>query len=189
MYLCREQGVNVTDAGVYNRAMGITLRTFRERILWLLDRPEHGNGMSQKELAAAMEISSQYLSTLMRKESPRRPNMRHLVAASRALNTSVSFLALTTEDPSPDAADRDAPVYFSPQADEAAQLIDAMTDPDLRDIAISLLHALVMHDVPDDDADPSYTSGGASGKRLILGKYLGKKSLPVARSGVRSNSE
>ena len=60
MYLCREQGVNVTDAGVYNRAMGITLRTFRERILWLLDRPEHGNGMSQKELAAAMEISSQY---------------------------------------------------------------------------------------------------------------------------------
>ena len=74
-------------------------------------------------------------------------------------------------------------------ADEAAQLIDAMTDPDLRDIAISLLHALVMHDVPDDDADPSYTSGGAGGKRLILGKYLGKKSLPISRSGVRSNSE
>lgn len=189
MYLCREQGITTDSAEGYNRAMGITLRTFRERILWLLDRPEHGNGISQKELAAAMEISSQYLSTLMRKESPRRPNMRHLVAAAKCLNTSVSFLALTTEDPSPDAAERDAPVYFSPQADRGAQLIDAMNDPDLRDIAISLLETLVLYNASDDDADPSYTAGGAGGKRLVLGKYLGKKSLPATRAGVRNNTE
>lgn len=179
------QGVKWRGAEAYNRSMGITLRTFGERITWLLNRPEHGNGMSQKELAAAMEISEQFLSALIK--GRRRPNVRHLAAAAKALNTSVSFLALTTDDPSPDASEHDAPIYFSPQADEAAQLIDAMSDPDLRDLAIDLLRTLAMHDV--DDADPSYASGGAGGKRLILGKYLGKKSSAAARAGVRSNSE
>jgi transcriptional regulator with XRE-family HTH domain len=169
MNLFCETEVNWRGAEVYNRAMGITLRTFRERIMWLLDRPEHGNGISQKELAAAMGISSQYLSTLIRKESPRRPNVRHLNAAAQALNTSVSFLALATDDPSPDREDA-GPIYFSPQADEAAHLIDSMSDDALRDIALDLLRVLALHDVEGDaDGAPAPGTGG----KLILGKILG----------------
>lgn len=51
---------------VYDRVMAITLKTFSERVTWLLGRPEHGDGMSQKQLAAAMEISEQYLTALMK---------------------------------------------------------------------------------------------------------------------------
>ena len=35
---------------VYDRVMAITLKTFNERVTWLLNRPEHGDGMSQKQL-------------------------------------------------------------------------------------------------------------------------------------------
>jgi hypothetical protein len=101
-----------------------------------------------------------------------------LQAIARALKTSVSFLALTTDNPAPDIEEA-APVYFSAQADEAAQLIDAMKDDDLRDIALDLLRVLALHDIEGDtEGAPAPGTGG----RLILGKLLSnlKKS-----SGVR----
>jgi transcriptional regulator with XRE-family HTH domain len=169
------QGVKWRGAVVYDRVMAITLQTFGERVTWLLNRPEHGDGKSQKELAAAMGISEQFLSALIK--ARRKPNVRHLQAAAKALNTSVSFLALTTDDPSPDVAEN-GPVYFSAQADEAAQLIDAMRDDDLRDIALDLVRVLAMHDVEGDtEGAPAPGTGG----RLILGKLLSnlKKSSSV----------
>jgi transcriptional regulator with XRE-family HTH domain len=136
------QGVKWRGAVVYDRAMAITLRTFGERVTWLLVRPEHGDGKSQKELAAAMDISEQFLSALIK--GRRRPNVRHLQAAAKALNTSVSFLALTTDDPSPEIAEA-GPIYLSPQADTAAQLMDAMRDDDWRNLALQLVRLVAMH--------------------------------------------
>jgi transcriptional regulator with XRE-family HTH domain len=183
MNLFCEAEVNWRGGEVYNRAMGITLRTFRERIMWLLDRPEHGNGISQKELAAAMGISSQYLSTLIRKESPRRPNVRHLQAAAGALNTSVSFLALATDDPSPDKEDA-GPIYFSPQADEAAQLIDAMPTDTQRELALQLVRQVAAYvgverelvPVTERKNNPAQIESvpGAMGARWILGDKSGR---------------
>ena len=169
----------------YDQSMGITLRTFGARIKWLLDQPEHGSGMSQKELAAAVGLSEQFTGALIL--GKRNPNVRHLQAFAKTLKTSVSFLALTTDDPAPETAEA-APVYFSPQADEAAQLVDGMSD-ELREVALDLLRVLMLHDV-DDDADPAHTSGGASG-RLILGKLFKnvKKSAEYPRPPLRSNSE
>jgi transcriptional regulator with XRE-family HTH domain len=141
MHLSCETAVKWRGATVYNRDMAITLRTFGERVTWLLKRPEHGNGMSQKELAAALHISSQYLSTLM--SGRRGPNVRHLQAAAKALNTSVSFLALTTDDPSPDVTEA-APVYFSPEADTIAVLVDRMTGPQ-RALVLDLVEVIARH--------------------------------------------
>ena len=159
---------------VYDRTMAITLKTFNERVTWLLNRPEHGDGMSQKQLAAAMEISEQYLTALMK--GRRKPNVWHLSAAAKALKTSVSFLALTTEDPAPDIAEA-APNYFSPQADEAAQLIDSMSD-ELREIALDLVRVLAMHDA-DDDPDSGITTGRPSVAGLFLHQFLNQMILGI----------
>jgi transcriptional regulator with XRE-family HTH domain len=161
------QDVGWRGGVVDNRSMAITLRTFGARVKWLLDEPAHGDGMTQKELAAALGLSEQFTGALIK--GRRNPNVRHLQAIARALNTSVSFLALTTDDPSSDAVDKDAPVYFSAQADEAAQLIDAMKDDDLRDIALDLVRVLALHDVEGDtEGAPAPGTGG----KLILGKLL-----------------
>ena len=77
----------------YDRGMPIELRTFGERVAWLLRRPEMD--MSQKELAAGMGISEQFLSALIKGKS--RPNVQHLRTMARLLHTSVDFLALETE--------------------------------------------------------------------------------------------
>lgn len=181
------RGVHWRGGAEYDRSMGITLKTFGGRVRWLMDQPEHGNGMSQKELAAAIGLSEQFTGALIL--GRRNPNVRHLQAFGKALKTSVSFLALTTDDPSPDAPES-APVYFSPQADEAAQLIDAMRDDDLRDIALDLVRVLAMYDIGEGD-DPSRTGTGGVSRRLIAAKLLGglKKSAALDRATLRSNSE
>lgn len=154
---------------VYNQTV-IELRTFGERVEWLLRRPEHGNGMSQKELAAAMGLSAQFLGALI--NGKRRPNVRHVTQIAKILKTSVSFLMLENDIPAPvDDAEAARVTYFSPQADEAAQLIDDMRDDELRNIALDIVRVLAMYAAEGEDS-PARAPGGASG-RLILGKLLG----------------
>lgn len=173
------QGVHWRGGAEYDQSMTITLRTFKARIKWLLEQPEHGNGMSQKELAAAIGLSEQFTGSLIL--GRRNPNVRHLQAMSKALRTSVSFLAMTTEDPSPDTAEP-GPVYFSPEADEAAQLVDGMSE-DLREIALDVLRVLAIHDTEGDTEQGTPAPG--TGGRLILGKLRDnlKKSSPARVPG------
>lgn len=191
MELLFEQGINGRNGEIYNWGMATTdLKTFGERVAQLLRQRKASDSpiASQKELAAAMRIKPQYLSALM--SGKRTPNVQHLRAAATALETSVSYLALATDDPSPDVATDaafDMTGYLSPEADEAAQMVDSMSD-ELREIALDLLRVLMLHDV--DDADPTHATGGASG-RLILGKLLKnvKKSADLPRAPLRSSSE
>ncbi len=179
----------VTGRGksVYTLGM-IELRTFGERVEWLLKRPEHGNGMSQKELAAAMGLSAQFLGALL--NGKRRPNVRHVTQIAKILHTSVSFLMLENDIPAPvEDADAARVNYFLPQADEAAQLIDDMRDDELRSIALDIVRVLAMYATEGEDS-PAHAPGGASG-RLILSKLLGnlKKAGDTSRASSRASSE
>jgi len=114
-------GVEESCKPMYDRRMNVTLTTFHDRVHWLLRQRD----MSQKELAAAVGVSEQFLSALLK--GKRKPNVRRLSAMALVLQTSVDFLALLSDDPTPpQAAPEPAPVYFSAEADAAAQLIDAM---------------------------------------------------------------
>ncbi len=178
--ICDQRG-NWRNGEIYNWSMAVEPKTFGERVAWLLRR-RRTDGLpvsSQKELAAAMKISPQYLNALM--NGRRAPNVQHLRAAATALGTSVSYLALATEDWSPDAAadaDMEQAGYLSPEADEAAQLIDGMSE-ELRDIALDLIRVLALHDVEGDTEQGAPVPG--TGGRLILGKLISnlKKSAPV----------
>lgn len=78
-----EHGVNWRNGEIYNWSMADP-KTFGERIAWLLRR-RRTDGLpvsSQKELAAAMKISPQYLNALM--NGRRAPNVQHLRAAANA---------------------------------------------------------------------------------------------------------
>ena len=184
-----EQAVNGAVAAVYNWSMAAEPKTFGERVAWLLRRRRTDTLpiSSQKELAAAMRVSPQYLNALM--GGRRTPNVQHLRTAAAALGTSVSYLALATDDPSPDVAadevyDDEDGAGISPAAAEAASLVDGMP-PDLREIALDLLKVLLMH--AEDETDPTRRAGGVSG-RLILGKLL-KDVKKSAGLPVRPNAE
>lgn len=184
-----EPGVKWRNGEIYNWSMAVEPKTFGERVAWLLRR-RRTDGQpvsSQKELAAAMKISPQYLNALM--NGRREPNVQHLRAAAAALGTSVSYLALATEDWTPDAA-ADAELeqidYIHPEADEAAQLIDSMSD-ELRQIALDLIRVLALHDTDSGDTEQGAPAPGTGG-RLILGKLISnlKKSSPARIPGVIS---
>jgi len=168
------QGVHWRNGEVYHGDMAeIELKTFGERVSWLLRRRRLAEQpiASQKELAAHIDMKPQQLNAYM--SGRRTPNVRHLRAIASVLETSVSYLALATDNPSPDAAadeaiDEEAD-RLSDEASEAAQLVDGMS-PELRQIALDVLRVLMLHDL-DDNADPTRKTGGASG-RLILGKLL-----------------
>ena len=152
----------------YDQPMNISLDTFEERIAWLLKQ----RGMSQKELAAQMDVSVQFLNSLV--IGRRRPNVRRLTQIATALHTSVDFLALTSDDPTPpqEAAPEPAPYYFSPEADAAAQLIDAMRDERLRGQALALIQLLASWESAEPEREPEPAIepvSGAYGGRLILG--------------------
>lgn len=80
---------------MYDRRMNVTLTTFHDRVHWLLRQRD----MSQKELAAAVGVSEQFLSALLK--GKRKPNVRRLSAMALLLQTSVDFLALLSDDPTP----------------------------------------------------------------------------------------
>ena len=115
-----ECGVN----GAYDLTMTIKLSSFGERVSWLLRRPEID--MSQKQLAATLGVSEQFMSALIKGKS--RPNVAHVRRIASVLHTSVDFLTLNSDDPAP-SAEPEPPIYFSAEADEAARLIDAMPRP------------------------------------------------------------
>lgn len=152
----------------YDQPMNISLDTFEDRIAWLLKQ----RGMSQKELAAQLDVSVQFLNSLV--IGRRRPNVKRLTQIATALHTSVDFLALTSDDPTPpqEAAPEPAPYYFSAEADAAAQLIDAMRDERRRGLALAIIQLVASWESGEAAREPSpviESVPGALGGGLILG--------------------
>jgi transcriptional regulator with XRE-family HTH domain len=187
-----QSGVNCGVEAVYHRGMVTkVLTTFGERVIWLLGRADmFQRGVdpskrveSQKELARAMEISPQYLNALVKGKST--PNVQHVTKAAKALGTTVDYLTLASDDPTPPAEDQDeAPIYFSAQADEAAQLIDAMPTDTQRDLALQLVRQVAAYvgverelvPVTERKNNPAQIEPvpGALGARFILGDKSGR---------------
>lgn len=104
----------------------MALDTFGKRLKMLrVDR-----GMSQIELRDKMEklygvsIGETYVSELER--SSKMPSLEVAAAMARALEVSVDYLGLIIEDALPYKREDVTPLYFSPEADEVARLVDAM---------------------------------------------------------------
>lgn len=106
MAILQLPGVQRANGAVYNWDMTeIELKTFGERVTWLLRRRRQANQdiASQKELAAKIGMKPQQLNAYM--NGRRAPNVRHLRAIAAALETSVSFLALTSNNSEPDSSE------------------------------------------------------------------------------------
>lgn len=139
-------------------------------------------GMTQAALGHAVGVKNVYVSQLENNvHEASRPLVRTI---AQTLGVSIGFLELETDDPTPPQVDEpEQPNYISPQADEAAQLIDAMRDNEWRDLALQMVQLLAMHagaEGPSEDA-PAPGTGG----RLILGKLISnlKKSSPARVPG------
>lgn len=169
MGLTLKQGGETRQRRCYDYTMNIALDTFEDRIVWLLKQ----RGMSQKELAAQLDVSVQFLNSLV--IGRRRPNVKRLTQIAQALDTSVDFLALTSDDPAPPdaAAPEPPPFYFSPEADAAAVIIDAMHDEYQRRFALAMIRFLATWNEAEDagrNPPPAVESvPGANGGSLVLG--------------------
>lgn len=143
-------------------------------------------GMTQAALGHAVGVKNVYISQLENNvHEASRPLLRNM---AQTLGVSIAFLELETDDPTPPQAEQpEQPNYLSPQADEAAQLIDAMNDNEWRDLALQLVQLLAIH-AGAGASSPELPAPGTGG-RLILGKLIGnlKQSAPVRVP--RSSSE
>lgn len=137
------------------------------RIKWARMRA----GMTQAALGHAVGVKNVYISQLENNvHDASRTRMKMIAAAT---GVSLGFLELETEDPAPPQVDEpEPPVYFSPQADEAAQLIDAMSSDEWRNLALQMIQLLAMHAGSDTPDDESSAPAPGIGGRLILGKLI-----------------
>lgn len=161
-----------------------------KRVAWARKRL----GLKAKQLAAQVGIGYIYLSKIENDNANPTPDVMRKLAAE--LRVSRAFLEMETDAPDPlpnePAAleEKNGVNYISEQADEAAQLIDAMRDNDLRDIALDLVRVVAMYDSTAEDNSPAKGAGGAGGL-LILSKLRGnlKKASDATRTTPRINSE
>lgn len=120
------------------------------RIEWLR-RKKHN--WTQRALAERVGVGHVYISQL---ESGARRASRALISLlAHELETSVAFLEMETDDPAPPKGEGSDPIYFSPQADEAARLWEAAPQ--------------------SEAAPPIQPVPGGKGGRLVLGDLAAKK--------------
>ena len=119
----------------------MALDTFGKRLRVLrIDRE-----MSQIDLRDRMDksygvkIGETYISELERTD--KMPTLQVAAAMARALETSLDYLGLLTEDSTAPYQRTPPPEYFSPEADEVAHLVDTMR-PDQRDVVLNVARGL-----------------------------------------------
>lgn len=105
----------------YNEDMTDTLDTSGRRIARLLLDAE----MTQTELAARMGVTVQALNAIVK--GRRVINVRRARQIAAILNTSMDYLTLASDDPSP-RTPVDEPDYWHAETDEVARLVDAMPE-------------------------------------------------------------
>jgi transcriptional regulator with XRE-family HTH domain len=107
------------------------------RIAWARKRKK----ITASELARALGVRNVYLSQL--ENNHRKPSRQMLQGLATHLGTTVGFLLMETDDPEPAKGDAEIPpIYFSPEADEAAQLIDSVIDQNERLRMLAVLRTL-----------------------------------------------
>jgi len=97
------------------------LTTTGQRVRFARDRIK---GWQSKELASKINISPAMLSKI--EHDQKSPSMETLIALAAALDVSIDWLVPSQGAENPYRRKEDEPVYFSPEADEVAHLVDAL---------------------------------------------------------------
>lgn len=97
------------------------------------------------DLARAVGVRNVYISQI--ENNHRRPALPMMRKLADALGVTVGFLLMETTEPGPTQPAEQEPVYFSPEADEAAQLIDA-APPGERARMLAVLRAMAVQEQP-----------------------------------------
>jgi len=92
------------------------------------------------QLARTVNVRNVYISQI--ENNHKRAALPLLQRIATTLGVSVGFLLMETDDPAPARSEEDAPVYFSPEADTAARLIDAVP-PEERARILVVVRAMV----------------------------------------------
>lgn len=125
-------------------------------------------GIKQRDFAVTLGVNVVYVSQV--ENDHRQPGRALMKLIARTLGTTVGFLERETDDPYPSHAADVEPVYFSPEADAAAQLIDS-APPEERARMLAVVRALagasaMTHQTP---AMPQHNSFA---QRLINGERV-----------------
>lgn len=129
---------SISIISVGDKAM--ELKTFGQRLRWA--RQNHAK-ITQTELAKKMKeeqgvpIGKNYISELEKEEAKKRPSFEMVRAMAAAMNVSLDFFGRFTELLEPVHGKEQSPHYFSEEADEVAQLVDAMK-PEQRVLVLNL---------------------------------------------------
>lgn len=116
--------------------------TFGKRVRVLRE----DRGLTQEQLAELLSdhgvtVQNTWISTLERAKENRMPATDVVIALAKALHTTTDYLLMLSDEP------RNLlnvePVYMSPQADEAARMIDGLRDPTWRDHCITAIREIL----------------------------------------------
>ena len=146
------------------------------RIAWMRKQRK----MTGHDLARALGVRNVYVSQI--ENNHRQPSRQILQATATVLNTTVGFLLMETDDPEPTKGEDMSPVYFSPEADEAAQLIDAApVDERVRILAVvrALVGTFSREGPQEENSRVIYLPNFA--RRLIYGERSGERRGELSR--------
>jgi transcriptional regulator with XRE-family HTH domain len=118
------------------------LETMGERIT-ALRKP--AGYKTQRALATRLGVSDAFLSDIVR--GVKNPSLEMLCELAKLLNTTTDYLLLLTDSPDTLGApslENDDPVYFSPEADEVARIIDALP-PETRAFVVHMARSLAAY--------------------------------------------
>ncbi len=147
------------------RNMGLGYQdTTAQRIKWARNRA----GLTQDGLAREVGVLYVYINQI--ENAKREPSRKLLKKIAVTLGVSMGFLELETDDPTPPkemGASVD-PVYFSPEADEIARMVDAMPEH-RRAFVLNIVRLSYAHGELLDAGTPAVNAEGAD---LILRKIV-----------------
>lgn len=144
-----------------------------KRIAWARKQA----GMTGSDLARATGVRNVTISYL--ENDHRDLSLSLLMKIAEVTGVTVGFLLMETDHPYPMKTPAEVePVYFSPEADQAAQLIDAIHDSEERARMLAVLRALAATVSLSDKQTAKEASHLISpmSKRLIIGKHFREKS-------------
>jgi len=133
-----------------------TLDTSGKRIAGLLLAAD----MTQTELAERMGVTVQALNAIVK--GRRVINVKRARQIAAVLNTSMDYLTLASDDPSPRTIPADEPDYWHAETDEVARLVDAMPE-DMRLFVLDFVRLAAARLLPPAPAGEQ-AGGGAWGE-------------------------
>lgn len=120
-----------------DRCMTQLLDTTGKRV----ERLRKDRGMNQVELARAVNVRQNYISAIERDVAT--PSAEVMAGVARALETTLDFLMLLTDNP--ELLDDAEPTAWSEEAEQAARMIDEMSDKEIRAQALRAVTGIHAH--------------------------------------------